>query len=123
MLQVAADSGFEFASVQTCNAARRALKAGHKYDVVVTDLTLCDGNWWSVYQDLTVTGNLAEIIVIVPRKAVNVAEIVAHGVHAVLAQPLEREEVLRALRSATARATGTESAAQADSAEAHSAQA
>lgn len=119
MLQVAADGGFEFDSVLTCGGARRALRTGHNYDVVVTDLTLCDGNWWSVYQDMTVTGEAAEIIVIVPRKAVNVTEILAHGVHTVLAQPLDRDEVLRALESAISRepepvgATAVESASAA----------
>ena len=103
MLQVAADGGFAFDSVLTCRGARQALRAGHKYDVVVTDLTLCDGNWWSVYLDLAVTGESAEIIVIVPRKAVNVTEILAHGVHSVLAQPLDRDQVLRALDSASSR--------------------
>ena len=118
MLQVAADGGFEFESALTCNAARRALRAGHHFDVVVTDLTLCDGNWWSVYQDLTVSSNPAEIIVIVPRKAVNVTEILAHGVHSVLAQPLERDEVLRALESASDEDARGEVASQAHSAQA-----
>ncbi len=118
VLQAAADSGFQFESVTTCNGARRAMRAGHTFDVVVTDLTLCDGNWWSVYQDLTITNSPAEIVVIVPRKAVNVEEILAHGVYAVLGQPLERDEVLSALESAVAQKARASTSSDAFSAQA-----
>jgi len=104
MLQVAADSGFQFDWADTCHAARRALRKGESFDVVVTDLTLCDGNWLSVYQDLSVGNIPAEIIVVTPQRGVNVEEIKAYGVHAVLGQPLERAEVLGALQAATTHA-------------------
>ncbi len=104
MLQVAADSGFQFDWATTCHDARRALRSDHSFDVVVTDLTLCDGNWLSVYQDLTVGNNPAEIIVVTPQKGVNIDEIKAYGVHTVLGQPLERAEVLGAIGAAAAHA-------------------
>ena len=102
MLQVTRDSGFQFEAATTCQNARRALNSRPAFDVVVTHLTLRDGNWWSVYQDLTVLDSSAEIIVVMPRKEAKVSEILAHGVYAVLGQPLEREEVLRTLKEAVA---------------------
>lgn len=103
MLQVAADGGFEFETATTCDEARRTLRDGHSFDVVVTDLTLCDGNWWSVYQDLSLSNSLAEVIVVMPRKTLHPEGILAHGVHAVVGQPLERKEVLKALQAAADR--------------------
>ncbi len=103
LLQVAADAGFQFDWATTCHDARRALRScGHAFDVVITDLTLCDGNWLSVYQDLTVGSNPAEIIVVTPRRGANVDEIKAYGVHSVLGQPLDRDEVIEAITAAAA---------------------
>ena len=102
LLQSVAESDFELETVTCCDEARRLLRERRDFDAVVTDLTLCDGNWWSIYQDLTVADSPAEILVVVPRKGANVTEILAHGVFGVLYKPFNREKVLQALRAATA---------------------
>ncbi|MBI1356098.1 MAG: response regulator [Acidobacteria bacterium] len=102
LIRSAKEGGFEFETVKNCEEARRLLGSRQDFHAVVTDLTLCDGNWWSVYRTLTAADSPAEIVVAVPRKAANVAEILAHGVFAVLFKPFERDEVLRTLQAAVA---------------------
>jgi DNA-binding NtrC family response regulator len=87
---------------RSCCEARSALASKAPVDVVIADLTLCDGNWWSVYQDLAKRDISAEMIVVAPRQGLDVSEILAHGVYAVIAKPLEGAEVVRTIEEAAA---------------------
>jgi DNA-binding NtrC family response regulator len=89
-------------TARTCCEARGVLAYGEPVDVVVADLTLEDGNWWSVYQDLSNQDVCAEMVVVAPRRGLDVSEILAHGVYTVLGRPLESEEMVRTIEEAAA---------------------
>ena len=87
---------------RNCKEARDALASLSPVDVVVAALTLEDGNWWSVYQGLANHDFCAEMIVVAPRRGLDVSGILAHGVYAVLGKPLEGNDVLRTIEEAAA---------------------
>ena len=90
-------------TARDCGEARLILAGKNPIDVVVSDLTLDDGNWWCVYQDLTNRDVCAEMVVVAPRLGLNVSEILAHGVFSVLAKPLDGLETVRTIEEAAAR--------------------
>jgi len=97
-----AAESLEVTTACSCDEARAALAGECPVDVVVADLTLEDGNWWSVYQDLTNRDVCAEMVVVAPRRGLDVSEILAHGVYAVIGKPLEGAEVVRTIEEAAA---------------------
>ena len=92
----------EVMTARTCEEARSTLAGEYPVDVVVSDLTLEDGNWWCIYQDLTNRDVCAEMVVIAPQRGLDVSEILAHGVYAVLGKPLEAAEIVRMIEEAAA---------------------
>jgi DNA-binding NtrC family response regulator len=92
----------ELTVARNCTEARDVLAAHIPVDVVVAALTLEDGNWWSVYHALANHDFAAEMIVVAPRRGLDVSGILAHGVYAVLGKPVEAEEVLRTIEEAAA---------------------
>ena len=89
-------------NARTCAEARGALRDCESVDVVVSDLTLDDGNWWSIYQDLANRDVCAEMVVVTPKRGLDVSEILAHGVYAVLGRPLEPAEIVDMVQEAAA---------------------
>lgn len=89
-------------TARTCDEARATLSGEAPVDVVVADLTLEDGNWWCIYQDLTNRDVCAEMVVLAPRRGLDVSEILAHGIYAVLGKPLEGAEIVRTIEEAAA---------------------
>jgi DNA-binding NtrC family response regulator len=87
---------------RNCTEARDVLAAQTPVDVVVAALTLEDGNWWSVFHELAKHDFSAEMIVVAPRRGLDVSGILAHGVYAVLGKPVEGEEVWRTIEEAAA---------------------
>lgn len=99
---VPAAESLEVTTARSCDEARAALAGDCPVDVVVADLTFEDGNWWSVYQHLANRDVCAEMIVLAPRRGLDVSEILAHGVYAVLGRPLDATEVVRTIEEAAA---------------------
>ncbi len=95
----------EIVTASSCAEARAALAGGRAADVVVANLTLEDGNWFCVHQELARRDARAEMIVIAPRRDLDVSEILAHGVYAVLGNPLDGEELVRTIEEAAKRGT------------------
>jgi DNA-binding NtrC family response regulator len=91
----------------TCEEARGVLRQQPQVDVVVCDLTLDDGNWWCVYQDMALRGDPAEMIVVTPRRGDDMSAILAHGVFAAMGQPLAPGDLFRSIESAAAHAMAT----------------
>ena len=92
----------EVTTARNCDEARFALAGRRPVDVVVSDLTLDDGNWWCIYQVLTNRDVCAEMVVVAPRRGLDVSEILAHGVYAVLGKPLDGPEIVRTIEEAAA---------------------
>ena len=86
----------------SCEQARGILRQQPQVDVVVCDLTLDDGNWWSVYQDMALRGDPAEMIVVTPRRGDDMSAILAHGVFAALGEPLAPGGLFQVIESAAA---------------------
>lgn len=61
--------GFEIEHALNCREARTLLQAGVEFDLVVSDLSLPDGNWWTVSRALTQTGHHASLVVCAPSAA------------------------------------------------------
>ena len=86
-----------------CKQARRVLQSRPALHVVVTDLSLEDGNWWMV-RDEVVRANLSAGFVVCLRQADGgVTDILEGGASHVLIAPYEREAVRRAVEAAAAR--------------------
>lgn len=82
-----------------CAEARSALRRVPP-KVVITDLTLPDGNWWCVYHDLAEAGLDAECIVLAPEAGIEKAPMFETGAFAVLEPPWKAEELRRAVVAA-----------------------
>ena len=82
-----------------CHDAREALRRAPP-SVVITDLTLPDGNWWTVYRALAEAGQCAECIVLAPRAGGNRSALFEAGAFAVLDPPWSSNELSRAVTAA-----------------------
>ncbi len=92
----------ELVKSRNCAEARKALATGSPVDVVVSGLTLDDGNWLCVLKELARRGSESEIIVAAPHHDADFSEILAHGVYAVLEMPLEGKKLARVIEDAAA---------------------
>lgn len=61
--------GFEIDHALNCREARELLQPGVEFDLVVSDLSLPDGNWWTVFRELSQTGHRAKLAVCAPAGA------------------------------------------------------
>lgn len=61
--------GFEIDHALNCREARELLQTGVAFDLVVSDLSLSDGNWWTISRELTQTGRRAKLAVCAPAGA------------------------------------------------------
>ena len=87
----------------SCADARALISTRRRLDVVVSSLTLNDGNWFCIHQDLARRNLDAELIVLAPEEGLPCSEILAHGVYAVLGQPLKNGQLMRVIKEAAAR--------------------
>ncbi|MCB9386091.1 MAG: hypothetical protein H6509_15885 [Bryobacterales bacterium] len=94
-----ADS-FEVVAARNCAEARATFARRLEFDVVVSDLTLEDGNWWSIFEVLTNQNTGAEMVVVAPRRGLDVSEILAHGVFSVLGRPVTSAELVEVIEEA-----------------------
>lgn len=61
--------GFEIDHALNCREARELLQTGLEFDVVFSDLSLPDGNWWTIFRELSQTGQHAKLAVCAPAGA------------------------------------------------------
>jgi CheY-like chemotaxis protein len=61
--------GFEIDHALNCREARELFRIGVDYDLVVSDLSLPDGNWWTISRELSQTGQYAKLVVCAPAGA------------------------------------------------------
>ena len=89
----------------TCRDARRMIRNGVRFDVIVCDLTLPDGNWSDVMRDVIETSNNACVVIRAPDADQRLwSEALWRGAYDILVEPYSREEAQRTLEGA-ARAT------------------
>jgi DNA-binding NtrC family response regulator len=58
--------GTEVDRTYICREARAALERDPEYDVIVSDVSLIDGNWWTISRELTRLSRHTELVVYVP---------------------------------------------------------
>ncbi len=95
----AAPYGAVVVEADNCERARQALRTNPDIAVIVSDLTLSDGNWWCLHCEAVHRSAAADLIVLLPRADFDAPNVRAHGA-TVLSRPLEPEQVARALRDA-----------------------
>lgn len=78
----------EWIGVETCCQARAALAENPGTAVVISDQTLQDGNWCSLFWELVQRNLAANLVVIVP-VGCNTSVIQSYGVFGVLRSPPE----------------------------------
>ena len=84
-----------------CERARELLGRHSEVRVVICDLSLPDGNWWSLHKTLLELERHAELIICLPSgHNRDVRELLGHGVFGVITPPLREEEVLSLVMSA-----------------------
>ena len=98
-------SGINLWFAYDCDEARQALRAHPEIGVVLSDVTLPDGNWWCVHKELQQRAHHTELIVVLPRKGKDVREILSHGAFAVIAPPFRGAEIASLINTAGRRRT------------------
>jgi DNA-binding NtrC family response regulator len=98
----------EVLTVATCRQARQLLRTKAPVDVVISDVTLADGNWSDVLRDVVDTGTRANVILNAPSPdAVLWSEALWRGVYDMLTEPHKECKVQQivegAVREAEAR--------------------
>jgi len=93
--------GINIVRASDCAQAREQLLRHSDIRVIVTALSLPDGNWWCIQLALVQLNRQAEIIVCLPDANHCVSEILARGAFAVVAPPFKARE-LRSLIAAAA---------------------
>ena len=83
--------GFEIDHALNCREARTLLHAGVEFDLVVSDLSLPDGNWWTVSCELSRTGHPAKLVVCAPSAtdSASDAQPFARGLAEVIRPPID----------------------------------
>jgi CheY-like chemotaxis protein len=61
--------GFEIDHALNCREAREFFQIGVEFDLVVCDLSLPDGNWWTIFRELSQLGHRADLVVCAPSAA------------------------------------------------------
>jgi DNA-binding response OmpR family regulator len=82
-----------------CKQARYLLRH-QRFDVVVTDVSLPDGNWLTVSRELNQEDTPPALVVCLPRQAERLAAILGAGQVQVLLPPLESETIRWVLEEA-----------------------
>ena len=84
----------------TCQEAREILACGPEPAVVITDLSLPDGNWWSLYRDIADGGLETECVVLAHEAGADHSSMLASGAFAVVEPPWPVDELRRVVRAA-----------------------
>lgn len=102
--------------VHTASDCREARSWAEKQTapiLLLSDLTLNDGNWWSVCQDLAARKTSFEVLVVLPGFNENADPILCRGAFGVLRPPYGSTEMRRLVESALAREWPTPGAGRA----------
>lgn len=93
--------GVETLIVRTCSEARNLLQTSPPVQVVVTPVSLPDGNWCDVLRYLVDADIPASVVVSSPRADPNLwSEVLWRGGYDLLVEPYESEEVRRTIEGA-----------------------
>ncbi len=96
-------AGINLWFARDCDEARQALRTHPEICVVLSDVTLPDGNWWCIHKELQERAHHTELIVVLPRRGKDVREILSHGAFAVIAPPFRRAEIVSLISAASRR--------------------
>lgn len=89
--------------VKSCREARRAWHQDPP-DVVITDVSLPDGNWCDVFKELVDAGGNAAVVVCSPTADATLwSEVIWRGAYDLLVEPYQRDEVGRSVEGALRR--------------------
>jgi DNA-binding NtrC family response regulator len=93
--------GIEANTAATCREARRVLKHDHPTPIVVTGVTLDDGNWSDLLRFVVDNDVRTRVVIVAPDADAGLwSEVVWRGGHDLLIEPCQRAEVDRVLDSA-----------------------
>jgi len=98
--EILASAGINPLCAESCEGARELLTRYSDIRVVICDLSLPDGNWWSLHKALLALGRHTELIVCLPSGRQDVRELLGHGANGVITPPLQKEEILPLILSA-----------------------
>lgn len=88
-------------TVPTCRQARQLLRTRPPVDVVITDVTLADGNWSDVLRDVVELGGDTHVVVHASSPdAILWSEVLWRGVYDMLTEPYEEHEVRNVVEGA-----------------------
>ena len=88
-------------TVPTCRQARTLLRTRPPVDVVITDVTLADGNWSDVLRDVVDTGTDTNVLVHASSPdAILWSEVLWRGVYDMLTEPYKEQEVRNVVEGA-----------------------
>jgi len=91
----------EVVAVENCQQLRSLLESQPPVDVVITEVTLADGNWCDVFRYLVDHGVHASVIVSSPRAdEILWSEVLWRGAYDLLVEPYESDEVRHTLEGA-----------------------
>ncbi len=103
LLEALEGFGIEVLTACNCKEARGVLQNRLPVQVVLTDLSLDDGGWWTLREEVVQANPAAQLIVCLPRADGGVSDILENGGSDVLIPPYEREEIQRRVEAAAAR--------------------
>lgn len=86
--QAVTSAAVEWTIAESCESARRWLTKHPSPAVVVSDSTLCDGNWYCVLERLLNIGSESPLLVTAP-EGPDVSTILEHGVAGVVRRPFD----------------------------------
>lgn len=86
---------------ETCQEARRLLENRPRVDVVISDLSLADGNWCDVFKHLVDTDIHASLVVTTRQADERLwSEVLWRGAYDLLVEPYEKGHVRRVVEGA-----------------------
>ena len=91
--------GVRVIAAESCEEARAEIRTRRNLDAVIADLTLEDGNWWSVYLALVLRGLDIPLIVALPSEAGKEGSVLDCGADGVVRPPFEASRVLSLIRA------------------------
>jgi DNA-binding NtrC family response regulator len=101
LLQSLGPLNLETLAVDTCQQARRLLKTHPPVEVVITDLSLSDGNWCDVIRYVVDNGIQASLIVAARLADERLwSEVLWRGAYDMLIEPYDSREVQRVIEGA-----------------------
>jgi DNA-binding NtrC family response regulator len=86
---------------ETCQEARRILEKKRRVDVVISDLSLPDGNWCDAFKHL-IDNDIHASLVVIARNADERlwSEVLWRGAHDLLVEPYEGADIRRVVEGA-----------------------